>query len=114
MKNLNLNLNISINGLKKRKTKKILKLSKKNDKKIISTNSTFKKKKENLKSFLQNNNFEDITYKEIDGKIGLREPIYCFCNYVSYGDMVKCDNPKVNFLLNFSVLENGFILIVWG
>jgi hypothetical protein len=38
---------------------------------------------------------EDITYKEIDGKLDPNEPIYCFCNYVSYGNMVKCDNPKV-------------------
>ena len=41
-----------------------------------------------------NSSFEDITYKEIDGKIGPKEPIYCFCNYVSYGNMIKCDNPK--------------------
>ena len=40
-------------------------------------------------------NLEDITYKEIDGKLDPNEPIYCFCNYISYGDMVKCDNPKV-------------------
>ncbi len=38
---------------------------------------------------------EDITYREIDGKLDPNEPIYCFCNYVSYGNMVKCDNPKV-------------------
>ena len=41
-----------------------------------------------------NSSLEDITYKEIDGKIGPQEPIYCFCNYVSYGNMIKCDNPK--------------------
>lgn len=60
---------------------------------------------------------EDITYKEIDGKIDSKEPIYCFCNYVSYGNMVKCDNikvikPKLTISLFNSVLNNGFIIIV--
>ena len=41
-----------------------------------------------------NSSLEDITYKEIDDKIGPQEPIYCFYNYVSYGNMIKCDNPK--------------------
>lgn len=36
----------------------------------------------------------DITYRELDGKIGLKEKIYCFCHYVSYGNMIKCDNPN--------------------
>jgi hypothetical protein len=37
--------------------------------------------------------WEDVTYKELDGKIGPKEPVYCFCNYISYGNMIKCDNP---------------------
>lgn len=45
-------------------------------------------------------NLEDITYKETDGKLDPKEPIYCFCNYVSYGNMVKCDNPKVLDIYN--------------
>ena len=40
-------------------------------------------------------NLEDITYRELDGKINPKEPVYCFCNYISHGNMVKCDNPKV-------------------
>jgi hypothetical protein len=44
---------------------------------------------------LNSSHLEDITYKEIDGKLDPKEPIYCFCNYISYGDMVKCDNAKV-------------------
>ena len=57
--------------------------------------------KKNNEFFINNNlinetnsNLEDITYTEIDRKIGPKEPIYCFCNYVSYGNMIKCDNPK--------------------
>ena len=38
--------------------------------------------------------WEDVTYKELDGKIGPKEPVYCFCNYISYGNMIKCDNPN--------------------
>ena len=98
MKNLNLNLNVSINSLKKRKTKKILKL-KSVGKKIKNLSAKKKERIENFYALNEGGHFEDITYKEIDGKIGLREPIYCFCNYVSYGNMVKCDNPKVNYFL---------------
>ena len=36
------------------------------------------------------NRLLDITYREIDRKIGMDEQTYCFCNYVSYGNMVKC------------------------
>jgi len=42
-----------------------------------------------------NKHLVDITFAEIDGKLNHNEPIYCFCNYISYGNMVKCDNPKV-------------------
>ncbi len=90
MKNLNLKLNISINSLKKRKNNK----KEKQSKDQISQNFEM----ENL----FNNSLIDITHKEIDGKIGLREPIYCFCNYVSYGDMVKCDNSKVKSFFNLN------------
>lgn len=40
-------------------------------------------------------NYEDITYAEIAGLLNPHEPIYCFCNYISYGNMVKCDNLNV-------------------
>ena len=58
-------------------------------------------KKENVneqnKKILENGelgtDWEDVTYKELDGKIGPKEPVYCFCNYISYGNMIKCDNP---------------------
>ena len=46
------------------------------------------------KNELNSEDWEDITYKELDNKIGIKEPLYCFCNYVSYGNMIKCDNPK--------------------
>ena len=60
------------------------------------SNNLATKKNENIK-LINYSNLEDITYKEIDGKLDPNEPIYCYCNYISYGDMVKCDNPKVNF-----------------
>lgn len=43
---------------------------------------------------INNEGWEDVTYQELDGKIGQIEPIYCFCNYISYGNMIKCDNPN--------------------
>ena len=53
---------------------------------------------EQNKKILENgelgNDWEDVTYKELDGKIGPKEPVYCFCNYISYGNMIKCDNPS--------------------
>jgi len=58
----------------------------------VRDNKKIKKAKGKIYS---KDNFEDITYKEIDGKLDPKEPIYCFCNYISYGNMVKCDNPKV-------------------
>jgi hypothetical protein len=91
MKNLNLRLNFSFDGTKKKKLK-ISKLFRKNKSNSLDDKKIFKKK--------TNEKFEDITYKEIDGKLAFGEPIYCFCNYVSYGEMVKCDNPNV-FKNNF-------------
>ena len=46
------------------------------------------------------------------------QELYCKCKYISFGDMIQCDNPKVNIfaftLINIcSVLFNGFILSVW-
>jgi hypothetical protein len=63
--------------------------------KIKNKNLVKKTNYQKKNKILNNNNLEDITYKEIDGKLDPKEPIYCFCNYISYGDMVKCDNPKV-------------------
>ena len=62
------------------------------------TNKTGKKKviEENNLDF---HNYEDVTYSEIAGKLNPNEPIYCFCNYISYGNMVKCDNPKVSIFI---------------
>ena len=59
-----------------------------NDIKIIN--------EEQKNNFLDNidSSWENITYRELDGKIGPKEPLYCFCNYISYGNMIKCDNPN--------------------
>lgn len=45
---------------------------------------------------LSKGNLEDITYQEIDSKLNLNEPTYCFCKYISFGNMIKCDNEKVS------------------
>lgn len=47
-----------------------------------------------IPSNLNNFQLEDITFAEIDGKLDPNEPLFCFCNYVSYGNMVRCDNPN--------------------
>ena len=63
-------------------------MNRNNDIKIIN--------EEQKNNFLDNidSSWENITYKELDGKIGPKEPLYCFCNYISYGNMIKCDNPN--------------------
>ncbi|KAJ8768362.1 hypothetical protein K2173_021515 [Erythroxylum novogranatense] len=35
----------------------------------------------------------NLTGMELDLPVDPNEPTYCFCNQVSYGDMVACDNP---------------------
>lgn len=104
MKNLNLRLNFPFEGMKKKKLK-FSKLVK--NKKLINQKEEKKSSKKKTTE-----NFEDITYKEIDGKLAFGEPIYCFCNYVSYGEMVKCDNLKVKGILIFSARKNGSIMLV--
>lgn len=32
---------------------------------------------------------------EIDLPVDPNEPTYCYCNRVSYGEMIACDNPEV-------------------
>lgn len=54
--------------------------------------------------------YVDITYSELDSKLNYMEPIYCFCNYISFGNMIKCDNEKVSAYIKLcSVSKNGFI-----
>ena len=79
---------------KKLKGKKLLK-NKRNNTKIKNDNENIINE-EQKNNILGNNEFgwEDITYQELDGKIGPKEPVYCFCNYISYGNMIKCDNPS--------------------
>lgn len=36
------------------------------------------------------------TSMELDLPVDPNEPTYCFCNQVSYGEMVACDNPDVS------------------
>ena len=91
------NINSSINSKlkKKLKNKKFLK-----NKRLLNENIDKESdiENENNTNMLENNDiglgWEDVTYKELDGKIGPKEPVYCFCNYISYGNMIKCDNPN--------------------
>ena len=98
---------------KNKKNKKTLKYfnlkTKKGD--IINhnniNNNQIKNKTKSLKEKLisNENDLIDITYQELDGKMK-KEKTYCFCNYISYGNMVKCDNPDCiiqwfHFLLLF-------------
>ena len=93
------NLGINSKLAKKMKNKKFLKnkrllLNKINENQNENDNLS----QENTKKILENKDiglgWEDVTYKELDGKIGPKEPVYCFCNYISYGNMIKCDNPN--------------------
>ena len=63
-------------------------------KKTLRKSEKSSEKEDSIPSNL--NHLEDITYAEIDGKLDPNEPLFCFCNYVSYGNMVRCDNNSVN------------------
>lgn len=45
------------------------------------------------------NQQSDVVYAEsdLDGK---SDEKYCYCRGLSYGDMVECENPKVNYLIS--------------
>jgi len=97
------NLGINSKLKKKLKNKKFLKnkrllntLNKNENKENQEDNGIISPEEE--KNILENGDlslgWEDVTYKELDGKIGPKEPVYCFCNYISYGNMIKCDNPN--------------------
>lgn len=47
------------------------------------------------------------TGMDLDIPVDPNEPTYCFCNQVSYGEMVACDNPDVRKLLQ--LLATSFI-----
>lgn len=40
---------------------------------------------------------------DLDIPVDPNEPTYCFCNQVSYGEMVACDNPDVCFTFSFLI-----------
>lgn len=39
---------------------------------------------------------------DLDLPVDPNEPTYCFCNQVSYGEMVACDNPNVRTQLSLT------------
>ena len=79
------------------KNKRLLNKQNKNENNENQDDNSIISSEEN-KKILENGDlplgWEDVTYKELDGKIGPKEPVYCFCNYISYGNMIKCDNPN--------------------
>ena len=87
--------------------------------KILKGKSCKKEKKRKSEKYKENFNdshYEDVTYAEIDGRVDPNEQLYCFCNYISYGNMIKCDNTHVNIIFKYlyinSVRKNGFIFHV--
>lgn len=44
----------------------------------------------------------------LDMPVDPNEPTYCFCNQVSFGEMIACDNPNV---INFININNLFSII---
>ena len=97
------NLGINSKLKKKLKNKKFLKnkreLNSKNKNEYYEIDNekgiiTHEQEKKLMETGDMDQVWEDVTYKELDGKIGPKEPVYCFCNYISYGNMIKCDNPN--------------------
>lgn len=44
---------------------------------------------------------------DLDLPVDPNEPTYCFCNQVSYGEMVACDNPDVSNPSFFFIIVLG-------
>ena len=99
-------LNEIINKSKFFKVDVLLKKRKSLDYKCKSESVSSSKKKTKILG----NKFTDITFQEIDSKMNHNEPLYCYCNYISFGNMIKCDNDNVIF--SFSVKRIGFTLNV--
>jgi hypothetical protein len=55
--------------------------------------------KSSTKIIAEKEETEIMPQSMIDLSLPETEPVYCFCNNVSYGDMIKCDNDLV--LINF-------------
>lgn len=53
-----------------------------------------------LESNYNKRDYEDITDKELDMKINHNEQTYCYCKYISFGNMIKCDNDDVRLIYN--------------
>ncbi|QHO53345.1 PHD finger protein [Arachis hypogaea] len=53
------------------------------------------------------------TGMELDLPVDPNEPTYCFCNQVSYGEMVACDNPDVSIYFTFFLLSLTYFDNIW-
>lgn len=57
---------------------------------------------------------------QLDLPVDPNEPTYCFCNQVSYGEMVACDNPSVSitvcnyvFIIVFLPIYAFFVIVFY-
>lgn len=50
-----------------------------------------------------------LFFRGIKSFVDPKEPTYCYCNQVSYGEMIACDNPEVA-IYPFSFMS----MDVWG
>ena len=75
-----------------------------------------KKKRQTVIKPLKKDKEEDFTDNTLPEPLNeepiKEEPLYCFCNGPSHGDMVGCSNESVIKLFKTSVNSNGSILLV--
>lgn len=67
-----------------------------------------KKKKYQVKIVKRRRKRENIVYSskvdtfesrsDMDMSVDPNEPLYCYCQQVSYGEMVACDNADVSYM----------------
>ncbi|KAF7151163.1 hypothetical protein RHSIM_Rhsim02G0050200 [Rhododendron simsii] len=51
------------------------------------------------------------TSMDLDLPVDPNEPTYCFCNQVSYGEMVACDNPDVCIHSSIYLIFSFFLAV---
>lgn len=55
-----------------------------------------KRKRENIVYSSKVDTFESRS--DMDMSVDPNEPLYCYCQQVSYGEMVACDNADVSYM----------------
>jgi ribosomal protein L36 len=44
---------------------------------------------------------------DMDMSVDPNEPLYCYCQQVSYGEMVACDNADVSYIQTYELYLNN-------